>query len=67
MIEPHIWATLTEGDATMYQDEDFEILIDPDGDSHNYFEFEMYAYNAIWDLFMLYPYRIDDGRNYVIN
>ncbi len=67
IIEPHIWATLTERDAIMFQDDDFEIFIDPDGDGHNYFEFEMNAFNAIWDLLMLYPYRIDDGRNYVMN
>ncbi len=67
MEEPHVWAKLTERDAIMYQDDDFEIFIDPDGDGHNYFEFEMNAHNAIWDLLMLYPYRIDDKRNYIMN
>ena len=65
--EPHIWATLTERDAIMYHDDDFEIFIDPDGDGHNYFEFEMNAHNAIWDLLMLYPYNIDNGHNYVMD
>lgn len=65
--EPHIWATLTERDAIMYHDDDFEIFIDPDADGHNYFEFEMNAFNAIWDLYMLYPYFIDDRRNYIMN
>ena len=27
--EPHIWATLTERDAVIYYDNDFEIFIDP--------------------------------------
>ncbi len=67
LYEPHIWATLTQRDAIMYHDDDFEIFIDPDGDGHNYFEFEMNAFNAIWDLYMLYPYYIDDERNYIMN
>lgn len=67
LYEPHLWATLTERDAIMYHDDDFEIFIDPDGDGHNYLEFEMNAFNAIWDLLMLYPYYIDDRRNYLMN
>lgn len=67
MDEPHIWATLTERDAIMYHDDDFEVFIDPDGDGHHYFEFEMNAFNAIWDLYMLYPYGIDNQRNYIMN
>jgi hypothetical protein len=27
MVEPHLWATLTERDAVIYYDNDFEILI----------------------------------------
>ena len=41
--EPDIWATLTERDAVIFYDNDFEIFIDPDGDSHEYYEFEMNA------------------------
>ena len=67
IYEPHIWATLTDRDAIMFQDDDFEIFIDPDADGHNYFEFEMNAFNAIWDLYMLYPYGMDDRRNYIMN
>jgi hypothetical protein len=29
MEEPHLWATLTERDAVVYFDNDFEIFIDP--------------------------------------
>lgn len=67
MQEPHVWATLTKRDAIMFQDDDFEIFIDPDNDGHNYFEFEINAFNAIWDLYMLYPYYIDHERNYIMN
>lgn len=59
--EDQIWATLTERDCVIFHDNDFEIFIDPDGDSHNYFEFEMNAFNTIWDLLLTKPYR-DKGK-----
>ncbi|MBU0755056.1 MAG: carbohydrate-binding family 9-like protein, partial [Planctomycetes bacterium] len=55
--EPHIWANLTERDSVIFQDNDFEIFIDPDGDTHHYYEFEMNALNTVWDLFLDKPYR----------
>lgn len=55
--EPHIWATLTKHDAIIYQDNDFEVFIDTDGDTHNYFEIEINALNTIFDLFLSKPYR----------
>ncbi len=67
MEEPHIWAKLTERDAVIYQDDDFEIFIDPDGDAHNYYEFEINAWNTIWDLFMMWPYRHQRSPNYLFN
>jgi len=67
MEEPHIWAKLTQRDAVIYQDDDFEIFIDPDGDSHNYYEFEINALNTIWDLFMMWPYRHQVNPNYLFN
>jgi hypothetical protein len=57
MQEPHIWAYLTEDEKIMYFDNDFEIFIDPDGDNHNYYEFEFNALNKKWDLFLERPYR----------
>src|ERR1700712_692037 len=38
--EPHIRATLTQHDTIVFYDNDFELFIDPDGDTHNYFEVE---------------------------
>ncbi|MFT3748140.1 MAG: carbohydrate-binding family 9-like protein [Agriterribacter sp.] len=55
--EPHIWATLTKHDAIIFNDNDFELFIDPDGDTHNYFEIEINALNTIFDLFLSKPYR----------
>lgn len=55
--EPHVWATLTEHDSVIFQDPDFEVFIDPDGDSHNYYEIEINALNTEWDLRLPKPYR----------
>lgn len=55
--EPNVWATLTEHDSVIFQDNDFEIFIDPDGDNHNYFEIEINALNTEWDLRLPKPYR----------
>jgi hypothetical protein len=57
MQEPHLWATLTEHDAIIYRDNDFEVFIDPDGDTHDYMEIEVNAFNAILDLMLGAPYR----------
>jgi hypothetical protein len=55
--EPHVWGTLAQHDAVIFQDNDFEVFIDPDGDNHEYYEFEINALNTGWDLFLPKPYR----------
>jgi hypothetical protein len=55
--EPHIWGTLEKRDSVIFQDNDFEIFIDPDGDTHAYFEIEINALNTVWDLMLIQPYR----------
>jgi hypothetical protein len=55
--EPHVWATLTEHDAVIFHDNDFEVFLNPSGDGRNYFEFEINALNTGWDLFLPKPYR----------
>ncbi len=55
--EPNLWATLTEHDAVIFWDNDFEVFLDPDGDTHHYFELEMNALGTLWDLFLVMPYR----------
>ncbi len=55
--EPHVWATLTARDSVIFQDNDFEVFIDPDGDTHDYYELEMNALNTVWDLLLVKPYR----------
>ncbi len=55
--EPHVWGTLTNRDSVIFRDNDFEVFIDPDGDTHEYYEFEMNALNTVWDLFLRKPYK----------
>jgi hypothetical protein len=55
--EPNIWATLTAHDSVIFRDNDFEIFLNPTGDTLKYFEFEMNALNTVWDLFLSKPYR----------
>ncbi|MDZ4121342.1 MAG: carbohydrate-binding family 9-like protein [Candidatus Cloacimonadaceae bacterium] len=57
MEEEHIWAKLTERDAVIFYDNDFEIFIDPNGDTHEYYELEINALGTLWDLFLIKPYR----------
>jgi hypothetical protein len=57
LLEPDIWGTLTTRDAVIFQDNDFEVFIDPDGDTHDYFELEVNALKTAWDLLLPQPYR----------
>ncbi|WP_461490673.1 carbohydrate-binding family 9-like protein [Pontibacter sp. HJ8] len=59
--EPHVWANLTEHDEVVYYDNDFEVFLDPDNDTHQYFEVEVNALNTIFDLFLSKPYRNNNG------
>jgi len=54
--EPHVWGTITEKNAIMFEDNDFEIFIDPDRDGLNYYEFEINALGSIWELSLPKPY-----------
>lgn len=55
--EPHVWGYFDEHDVIVFNENDFEVFIDPDGDSQNYFELEINANNTVFDLFMPRPYR----------
>jgi hypothetical protein len=59
--EPHLWATYTQRESVIFHENDFEVFIDPDGDTHKYFEIEINALNTIWDLLLTKPYR-DGGK-----
>ena len=59
--EPDVWGTITQRDAVIFRDNDFEMFIDPDGDAKDYAELEINALNTVWDLFLTVPYR-DGGH-----
>ena len=59
--EPHVWGTITKKNAVMFEDNDFEIFIDPDADGLNYYEFEINALGSIWELNLPKPYG-DGGK-----
>lgn len=61
MEEPDVWATLKKRDSIIFYDNDFEVFIDPNGDTHRYYELEINAFSTEWDLFLDKPYR-DDCR-----
>jgi len=65
MEEPHVWGGLKKRDTVIFYNNDFEVFIDPDGDTHNYYELEINALNTVWDLFISKPYR-EEG-NVVLN
>jgi hypothetical protein len=57
MEEPEVWGTLTERDSVVYNDNDFEIFIDPDGDAQMYYELEVNPLATVFDLMLQRPYR----------
>ncbi|HEY6952574.1 MAG TPA: carbohydrate-binding family 9-like protein [Bacteroidota bacterium] len=59
--ETDVWGTIVERDAVIFHDNDFEVFIDPNGDNHEYYEFEINARNTVWDLFLPKPYK-DGGH-----
>lgn len=55
--EPHLWATYDQRDMVIFHENDFEVFIDPDGDTHQYYELEINALGTVWDLMLIKPYR----------
>ena len=55
--ESDVWATLKNRDDIIFRDNDFEVFIDPDWDTHNYYEYEVNAFATEWDLLLVKPYR----------
>jgi hypothetical protein len=55
--ETDLWGTLHQHDTVIYDDNDFEIFINPDNTTHRYFELEINALGTVMDLFMDKPYR----------
>ncbi|WBQ04999.1 carbohydrate-binding family 9-like protein [Kribbella sp. CA-293567] len=54
--EPHVWSTMTEPNTWLYEENNFELFLDPDGDGQNYYEFEINPLGTIWELSLPKPY-----------
>jgi cellulose/xylan binding protein with CBM9 domain len=61
LVEPQLWATITQHDAVIFHENDFELFIDPNGDNHEYYELEINALGTVWDLLLPRPYK-DGGK-----
>ena len=61
MEEPHVWGDISQRDAIIYLNNDFEVFISPSGATHNYGEIEINALGTVWDLLLSKPYR-DGGK-----
>lgn len=57
LYDDTIWATVRNRDELIYIDNDFEVFLAPQDSSHRYYELEMNAANAVWDLLMEKPQR----------
>ena len=55
--DPHVWGTLTKHDQIVFQDNDFEVFIDPDGDTREYYELEVNVLRTIFDLYLHRRYK----------
>jgi hypothetical protein len=55
--EPNVWATLTARDSVVYHDNDIEVFLFPPGGTSDYYELEINALGAVWDLHLDRPYR----------
>ena len=63
--EPHVWADITKHDAIIFHNNDFEVFVEPDNNTYDYYELEINALNTSWDLYINKPYRELD--NYAVN
>jgi Carbohydrate-binding family 9 len=50
--DPEPWATLTQRDQPLWEEEVIEVFLDPFGDRTCYFEFEVNPLNAVLDVFV---------------
>lgn len=55
--EPDVRASFTTRDTSIWRENAFELFIDPDGDTHNYYEYQINARGTQWDLMLTKPYR----------
>ena len=54
--EAHVWTSMTEPNTKLFEENNFELFLDPDGDRLNYYEFEINPLGTIWELTLTKPY-----------
>jgi len=57
-----IWATMTQRDQPLWEEEVMEVYLDPDGDGLNYAEFEINPLGTVIDLLIPKPGDQEDSR-----
>lgn len=62
--EPHIWGDITQRDAIIYLNNDFEVFINSSENTEAYGEIEVNALNTVWDLLLDRPYRAGGYANF---
>lgn len=70
--EPRVWATLTDRDSKIYEDNDLEVFVaGPEGQRSVYYEFEVNALNTVYEAFWVWkdsalPAGLDPERERVL-
>jgi hypothetical protein len=59
--DPHVWGTMTQQGSHLYEENNFEVFLDPQRSGRNYWELEINALNTTWDLQMSRPYSEGGG------
>lgn len=59
--EPDVWATLTERDSKIYEDNDLEVFI---AGQDAYYEFEINALNTIYEVFWIWKDQLKPGGKF---
>jgi hypothetical protein len=62
--EPQVWSNVAHHDEVVFQDNDFEVFVNPENNAKHYFEIEINALATIFDLFLPESYR--NGGNALI-
>lgn len=57
MDEPHVWGDITDRDAVIFYNNDFEIFMKPYSYAPQYGELEVNCLNTVWDLLLMDAYR----------
>ena len=63
LYEKHIWGNITERDAVIFKNNDFEVFLKPSTYYSNYGELEINALGTVWDLLLDKPYRLGGKAN----